>query len=62
MSYTPQHQHRRPVAEARVTGRPRLVVVRKNGRVELPDTAAYVVMSVALALVAILPAVLGRYS
>jgi hypothetical protein len=62
MSNMSHHHTRRHVPEARVTGRPRLVVVRQGGRVELPDTAAYVLMTVALAIVAVLPALLGRYS
>ena len=62
MPHTSHHRPHRHVPEARVTGRPRLVVVRKGGRVELPDTAAYLLMTAALAIVAVLPALLGRYS
>ncbi len=61
-----QHQtsgnHGSRVPEARVTGRPRLVVIREGGRVELPDSLAYALMTAALSLVVLLPVVLGRYS
>ena len=60
MQHTSHHNTRRHVPEARVTGRPRMVVVRSGGRVELPDTAAYVLTTVALAFIAVLPALLGR--
>jgi hypothetical protein len=62
MSHTSHQRSHRYVSETRVTGRPRLVVVREGGRVELPDTAAYLLMTAALAIVAVLPALLGRYS
>ncbi len=52
----------RTSSEARVTGRPRLVVVRESGRVELPDTVAYLLMTLSLTAVVLLPVVLGRYS
>ena len=48
--------HRRIVPEARVTGRPRIVVVRSGGRVELPDSAAYVLLTVGLAVTLLIPA------
>ena len=49
--------HRRVVPEARVTGRPRVVVVRPGGRVELPDSAAYVLITLGLAATLLIPAV-----
>ena len=48
--------HRRIVPEARVTGRPRIVVVRPGGRVELPDSAAYVLLTLGLAATLLIPA------
>jgi hypothetical protein len=59
---THRQTQRRTVPEARVTGRPRLVVTRPGGRVELPDGAAYVVMTLGLALTFVLPVFLGRVS
>ena len=49
-------KHRRTVPEARVTGRPRIVVVRPGGRVELPDSAAYVLITLGLAFTLLVPA------
>jgi len=54
------HSHMRAVAEARVTGRPRLVVVRTGGRIELPDSAAYVLVTVGFALALLVPTVMSR--
>jgi hypothetical protein len=51
-------KHHRVVPEARVTGRPRLVVVRPGGRVEIPDSAAFVLVTIALACTLLLPAAL----
>ena len=48
------------VPEARVTGRPRIMFVRRGGRIELPDSTAYVLMTVALTAAFLLPVVLGR--
>ena len=48
------------VPEARVTGRPRIVLVRRGGRIELPDSTAYVLMTAALTAAFLLPVVLGR--
>ena len=56
------HKHRRAVPEARVTGRPRVVVVRPGGRIELPDSAAYVLITLGLAFTLLLPAALNRVS
>ena len=47
------------VPEARITGRPRIVLIRR-GRIELPDSTAYVLMTVALTAAFLLPVVLGR--
>jgi hypothetical protein len=54
--------HRRMVPETRVTGRPRLVVARPGGRVELPDSAAYVLVTLGLAITLLVPAALGHLS
>ena len=54
--------HVRAAAEARVTGRPRLVVVRSGGRIELPDSAAYVLVTLGFALALLVPTVMGRIS
>ena len=54
--------HHRVVPEARVTGRPRVVVTRPGGRVEIPDGAAYILMTVALAFTLLLPVAVGRLS
>ena len=54
--------HRRAVPEARVTGRPRIVVVRTGGRVELPDSAAYVLITLGLAFTLLLPTALSHIS
>ena len=56
------HTHKRIVPEARVTGRPRVVVVRPGGRIELPDSAAYVLITLGLAFTLLLPAALNRVS
>jgi hypothetical protein len=48
-------KNHRVVPEARVTGRPRVVVVRPGGRVELPDSAAYVLITLGLAVTLLLP-------
>jgi hypothetical protein len=53
---------RRPIPEARVTGRPRLVVGRAAGVPEVTDMVAYALVTLALATIVVLPAVLGRYS
>jgi hypothetical protein len=58
----PRKSHRRPVPEARVTGRPRLVVGRAAGVPEVTDMAAYGLVTLALATIVVLPAVLGRFS
>ena len=55
-----KHAHVRGAAEARVTGRPRLVVVRTGGRIELPDSAAYVLVTVGFALALLVPTVMSR--
>jgi hypothetical protein len=53
---------RRSIPEARVTGRPRLVVGRVAGAPELTDMVAYALVTLALTAIVVLPAVLGRYS
>jgi hypothetical protein len=53
---------RRSIPEARVTGRPRLVVGRTGGIPEMTDGAAYALVTLALTAIAVLPALLGRYS
>ena len=56
------HKHRRVVPEARVTGRPRIVVVRPGGRVELPDSAAYVLVTLGLVIALLVPTALAHIS
>ena len=53
---------RRTVPEARVTGRPRVVVGRATGVPEVTDMVAYAIVTMALTAIVVLPAVLGRYS
>jgi hypothetical protein len=53
---------RRSIPEARVTGRPRIVIGRTGGIPEMTDTAAYALVTLALTAIVVLPAVLGRYS
>jgi hypothetical protein len=55
-------KHRRTVPEARVTGRPRVVVVRAGGRIELPDSAAYILVTLGLVVTLLLPTALSRLS
>ena len=59
---TSTRTHRHVVPEARVTGRPRIVVVRSGGRLEIPDSTAFALVTIALTLSVMLPAVLGRVS
>jgi len=54
--------HRRTVPEARVTGRPRIVLVRAGGRLELPDSAAYVLITLGLAFTLLVPTALSHIS
>jgi hypothetical protein len=48
------------VPEARVTGRPRIILSRRGGRIELPDSMAYVLITLTLTAAFLLPVVLGR--